>query len=336
MSKRANPVTIGLFVAGAFALLAGFLIFLGTGQFLEKRQRFILFFDESINGLTIGSTVKFKGVPIGQVVEILIRAENQPLSSSAIPVIIELDESRLERDLNIGLDISDEDAFAEQIANGLRGRLNTESLITGLLFIELDYIEDAPPPEIVQETFVYMEIPTVPSTTARLTQELNQGLARLGSIDFEGILTTTRELLDNLNRRLEELDVPRVVESFTGATDSVADFLESGRLETLAERLDATLGDISALTESLASEVDGLGGETVTTLNELSSVLARIDQTLERVNQLVDPDSRTVYEMEKLMLKISQAADATRALLEFIERNPRSLITGRSNENGNP
>lgn len=332
MSRKANPVTIGLFVSGAFALLTGLIVFFGTAQFYEKTEKFILFFDESVNGLSVGSAVKFKGVPIGQVTRILIRAENQPLSSSAIPVIVELDESRLERELNVGIDISDEAAFAEQINNGLRARLNTESLITGLLFIELDYVLDADKPVIVQETFVYKEIPTVPSTVQTLTQQMRQAIGVLSEADLAGTLETIQETIQLANTRLEELDVPRLVNSFSETSNTVRTFLESTDVSETLNKLDRALDQLNKTLLAVEDEAVVLKEDFSDTLESVGTLVDEASQLIHGLNQSYGNDSPVVYELETTLQNVSEAADAIRRLADFIERNPNAVLGGRSVE----
>lgn len=332
MSRRANPVTIGIFVSGAFALLAGLIVFFGTAQFYEKTEKFILFFDESVNGLSVGSAVKFKGVPIGRVTKILIRAENQPLSSSAIPVIIELDVSRLERDLNVGIDFSDEQEFADQIANGLRAKLNTESLITGLLFIEIDYVQNAGQPVIIQETLAFKEIPTVPSTVQELTQQVMETIAVLGEVDLEETILTVQKMIELARVRLEELDVPRMVDSFTGVTDSVERFLDSTDLSETITNLDKALVELTDVVNTIEDEAGTVRENLTSTLEDVSGFVGEATVTLEAFNQSFGEDSRVVYELQRTLQSISEAADSVRRLSDFLERNPNALVSGRAAE----
>jgi len=322
-------VTIGIFVSGAFVLLAGLILYLGTAQLYERTEKFILFFDESVNGLSVGSPVKFKGVPIGKVTRILIRVKNQPATSSAIPVIIELDQKRLYRDLNMGMKLSDEKAFSRQIANGLRAKLNTESFITGQLFIELDYIEGAPDPVIVQETLEYKEIPTVPSTAKSLTKQAMETIASLSRINFASIMNTLEETITLSKLRLEQMDVKRVVNSVTDAADAVNRLAESIEFSETQQKLNSTLDKTSSAMTSLEQESLRLGEDLSSTLERISAVFSEAEETLEAVNDSIGPDSRMLLELESTLHSLSRAADSLSNLADFIERNPNAVLRGR-------
>src|SRR5271157_688368 len=104
MAKRANPAFIGTFVIGAIALAVAAVALLGSHTLFRQTHQFVCFFDGNVNGLRVGAAVKFKGVEIGEVRQILLslNAASGPVnlgnsSVIKIPVIIELNEGRILR-----------------------------------------------------------------------------------------------------------------------------------------------------------------------------------------------------------------------------------------------
>src|SRR5712671_2745760 len=89
MSRRANPKVVGAFVLTAIALLVGAALVFGSFTFFETTRKFVVFFEGSVDGLTAGSAVLFRGVPLGRVVDVGIRYDPRD-SSFEIPVIIEI------------------------------------------------------------------------------------------------------------------------------------------------------------------------------------------------------------------------------------------------------
>jgi paraquat-inducible protein B len=82
MGKKVNPTVIGLFVVGAIALAVIGVIVFGSGQFFKHTQRFVMYFPGSVNGLSIGAPIKFKGVDIGTVSDIrLVLKREEPTAS---------------------------------------------------------------------------------------------------------------------------------------------------------------------------------------------------------------------------------------------------------------
>ena len=114
MSKQANTKLIGGFVVGAIGLtVAGILLF-GSGKFFSHEKPFVLFFNESVKGLSIGSPVDFKGVKVGEVTDIKIILDKKDLSLG-IPVFIKIDP----RKISYGASVND---MMKVVEEKLKGR----------------------------------------------------------------------------------------------------------------------------------------------------------------------------------------------------------------------
>ena len=153
MKKRsANPAAIGAFVLGALAIAVISVILFGSGRwFGGEKESFVCFFDDAVDGMQIGSKVKLKGVPIGEVKRILIRFDSSTDEATRsakprIPVIIEVDLERLSNDLGVNMDFRDDELYRSQVRDGLRASLGMGNLITGILQVNLDYEEEAEMP----------------------------------------------------------------------------------------------------------------------------------------------------------------------------------------------
>ena len=179
MSKKANPTTIGLFFTLGLALgVAGLVIFSSRSLF-HPQQKEILYFDASLKGLEPGAPVKFRGVTIGSVTEVLIR-HNQSSNDFSMPVVITLDKKVAQAKADELLEIGNQARLEHLIQQGLRGRLDAESLVTGVLYVALDIVPNAPPPLFHQLAPEYREIPTLPS-------EIRQLLANVAHLDLRGL-----------------------------------------------------------------------------------------------------------------------------------------------------
>ena len=146
MNKKISPTLIGAFVVGALALIVIAILVFGSGRLFRQTKDFVLYFDNSVNGLRIGAPVKFKGVEIGSVKDIRLQLEQGKLINK-IPVIIEID---LEKLTSRGATSADCDRWTAKpfskaiVDRGLRGQLEMESLVTGLLYIALDLFPGTP------------------------------------------------------------------------------------------------------------------------------------------------------------------------------------------------
>jgi len=161
MSRQANPVVIGGFVVGTLVLaVAGILVF-GSGRFFATIDRVVMYFPGDLQGLRVGATVDFQGVPIGTVT--VIKAVIDPESVEVqIPVIVDLHPDTVEfvRPRPQG-----EKAIQRLVERGVRAQLQLESLVTGQVFIQLDFHPEAPAAAFRIDPLTKLpEMPTVPAT----------------------------------------------------------------------------------------------------------------------------------------------------------------------------
>src|SRR6266496_1658534 len=144
MSKKANPTSIGLFFAVGVALAVAALLVFSSRSLFHARHRDILYFDAVLKGLSQGAPVKFRGVTIGSVVEVLIR-HNQSSNDFSMPVVITLDKKVAQAKSDQLLAIGSQGLLDDLIRRGFRGRLEAESLVTGVLYVGLEIVPDAQP-----------------------------------------------------------------------------------------------------------------------------------------------------------------------------------------------
>ncbi len=332
MSRKANPITIGIFVTGGLTLLAALLIFFGAMNFLRPHERVVMYFDESVNGLNVGSAVKFKGVPVGRVVSIQVRLPNQKFTSTAVPVVAEFDKERLASNHNVDLDFSDRRAFAEQVEAGLRAKLEMESFITGLLYIELGYqpqVEYA----LHQDGDGLMEIPTVRSQLEEVTEKVTQAITRIGSIDFESLSASVSELLELIAQRTEDFDAEAITASLSKAADSISKALESGEIESTLASTRASLEKLRELAAQLDESAQTLTPELTQTLAEAREALTALQEFTAGARGALAPESSLRRRLDTTLREISNTAIALGRLAEYLERNPEALLRGRANSN---
>jgi paraquat-inducible protein B len=146
MNKRISPAMIGAFVLGAVALIVIAILVFGSGRLFRQTRTFVLYFDNSVNGLRVGAPVKLKGVEIGSVKDIRLLV-GQGTAGDMIPVIIEIDLKKLTRRGAAAAAETTVDPEAMQkviVDRGLRGQLDMESLVTGLLYVAIDFFPGTP------------------------------------------------------------------------------------------------------------------------------------------------------------------------------------------------
>ena len=197
MNDRNQKLRIGMFVIGGVLLLLIMLFFFGMSDFFTHKVAVRTYFSESVQGLTVGSGVKYRGVPIGTVSKIAIR-----VSDKLVEVNMEI---QLDHFVNVeggrSRQLTEFDRFfRSELEQGMRCRLEYAG-ITGMRYIDFDYFatpgQELPePPAGTGPGVLY--IPAVPSSFRDILKALNTSLDRISRIRFE-------EISDGLERSLSEL-----------------------------------------------------------------------------------------------------------------------------------
>jgi paraquat-inducible protein B len=308
MGRRANPVIIGAFVLGAIALVVLALVMFGSGRFFRHTEDFVCNFRGSVNGLVKGAPVKFRGVQIGEVMAIRLALPTEQRDREPyIPVFIAIDPEEMAA-LGATETHYDETSLKVAIERGLRAQLQLQSIITGVLFVGLDVIPGSPV-ELLAPAGTAREIPTLPTQFERLQEKLQEIVDRLSRIDYEGFGRSMQQAVDGINRLVNSPDL-------------------NASLTTLREALEGARGLVAEARQRLgplATSVQGTGESAQVTLR-------RLDKTLDEIQGLIAPDAPLAWELTRTITDLGEAARAVRALADYLERNPRSILTGKTAE----
>src|SRR3954471_16580956 len=123
MKTKVSPAVVGVFVIGAFALLIIALLTFGGVNLFAKPQRFRVFFDESVQGLTLGSPVKLRGVPVGRVVDLNVNYDAAS-KKSTVAVLCEFNPGKLSNPKGGPIDVAARAELQKLVDAGLRAQLN--------------------------------------------------------------------------------------------------------------------------------------------------------------------------------------------------------------------
>ena len=206
MSKPAGKTLIGIFVLGAISLLVIAIVMLGSEKFFRNTIRAVCFFEGSVGGLSVGAPVVFNGVRIGSVTDIVLRYDTSDLKTT-IPVTIEIDPKLVE---TVGpLRRSFEEDLKPLIDQGLRARLELQSIVTGMLEVGLGYYPDTPV-RLVGNNQKYPEIPTIPS------QEI---MKRIEQLPLEEIAKNVAAAVEGINRLVNSPEITKTIQSVSLAAE---------------------------------------------------------------------------------------------------------------------
>ncbi len=353
MSKQANRAAIGAFVLGAVALvIVGILIF-GGGRFLTKQVKFIMYFEGSVTGLSLGAPVVFKGVNIGKVSDIALKYDEKQ-NTFRIPVTVEIEPDRMPGISNGGR-LTVVKTLQALVAKGLRAQLELQSLVTGQLMVELDFHPEETARLGGTETGC-PEIPTVPSYWEMVSRTLKkipfEELFTKLALALEGIERTVNqpeisESVRNLNKALTEIQqlvqkVDRHIEpiaaDMSGTLKDIRQLVGNSdqRLDALAADIGSTLKETRNLMTGLNSQVKVISSALENTSASASGVLAQAEGTFTAVRGMLEDNAQLPYQLTEALEEIANAARSLRALADYLEQYPDALIRGKSVSGGTP
>lgn len=337
MSKPVNKAFVGAFIVGAAGILLAAFISLGLGDMFHKTTRLVLYFSGSVSGLNEGSPVVFRGVPVGEVESIGIHW-NQESHNFRIPVVIRTKANAIL--VEKGSTAEDQKRLlAELIKKGLRGQLAMQSFVTGQLMVQLDFFPKTNP--ILYAHTEYPQIPTVPSQLEQLSDTLEdlpiQEIATEFLSAVQGFTTFIRapELLDTtrtLQATMEEYRIlgeqlnaklPTTLEHFDKTMVSFEKTSEETGKAMLAFR------EVSSTTGEAMDIFSAASKKTGVAMDMFTGASASTGEAMDQIAATFGDDSRTLVDMQEAMRELTNAARSIRVFLDYLERHPDSLLTGK-------
>lgn len=323
MGKRANPTMVGAFVLGALAIVVAVVIGLGSSHLFTRQHKFVMFFSSDVNGLSIGAPVKFRGVEVGSVTNILLSLGGlgaggiQQSAQIRIPVIIQLDSRKLFA-RGAELDLDDPKQISAAIQLGLRGELKTESMLTGLAYIDLDMHPDTPVKFYLGRNSPYPEIPTVPTPLEQAQTAIIRIMAALEKVDFEALTKSLTQTSTSINDLVKSHQVREAIAS----------------LDQAAVSLNGTAQSIKKTSDDLNKQVGPAAEDLRKTTASARAALQQAQETLVAVRSVLGPGSPVDYQLTETLEQTSDAARSLRQLTDYLQRNPSSVIRGRYEGDG--
>ena len=342
MAQRANYFKLGLFVIGAIVAGVTVLVVIGTGRWFTPRVTIETYFNESVQGLDIGSKMKYRGVVIGEVTRIGFTYNqyepDKPMGERKRYVLV---EAQLEPRLVGGKaasDIATPASSGLEVERGLRVRLAPQG-ITGTNYLEVDYVDPATPTLPIDWVPDHIYIPSAPSTVTTFVNAASDILDRLHRLDIEGTVANLNRLLTTTNDRIASLNLGDLQERTArtlGKIDTTLDQLQAKKLS------DEATGLISELRQTNADLRSTLGSPEFRRLPQDASNALEQMRTLvsdPRLGQSVAHLERTLGRLDRLfggreadlaatLTNLHQITDNLRDLTEDAKRYPANVLFG--------
>jgi paraquat-inducible protein B len=348
MSRQANPTLIGAFVLGALTLGSIAVLLLAGGHWFQERRQYVMFFEGAAQGLQIGSPVVFLGVKVGTVKRIQLGMDEKT-KRFLVPVTVEIEPQRVQPPSGEKVNLQDPKTIQRLVKQGLRARLKIQSLLTGQLYIDLDFYPDKPAHFFARDSSI-PEIPTIPTTVEELTGKLERfpmekflnDLAEIGEsiktilssepvknipLQLEATLAHLESLSAKVDRSGNELliDLQAGLTEMRKALEAVQTTMlkvdkATGRIGEAADRVGIAAGQIGSMAEA--------GSPMFTSITDTSNELSKTASVLQN---LAVENSPTVVRLNTALQEISRAARALRLLAETLEQQPEAILRGKQN-----
>lgn len=340
---------LGLFVLGAIALFIAIVLIVGSGGFFSgTRIRMETYFNESVQGLDIGSKVKYRGVTVGEVSLISFThtryERDKPATDRKQFVLVEAGLDPRLVGTSFGTSSDRSLLFAQQVERGLRVRLNPQG-ITGTSYLEIDFVDPAANrPLAIDWQPDHLYLPSAPSTVKQFVDAASDLLTEFRRLDvpnlglvFRETVASFNQLATTANSTLTKLQIERLSTDLSGLV---------AELRTTNQRLDQTIArlpierlgnDVAALIAELRTSnqqinrffsdaaLAKLPEQTATMLNTTSSAFERIRNFVDNpeLNRSVTQLQRSVGRLERLLVGREGDIATTLENLRLISENLR-------------
>ena len=318
-----------MFVLGALALGMIALLSFGGLSLFSRPQRFMVYFDESIHGLDLGSPVKLRGVRVGRVVDLEVHYDDVA-NKSIVVVTCELNRNVITDAAGGQLKITGPDDIRTMVDHGLRAQLGVLGLATGLLFVELDFVDPAQyPAPVLASQPKFVVVPSSLSAISEYQASLSEILSDLKKVDFAGISKEFKTLLVAAHQKVSSLDTKTLGDKVGRAADAVTAFVESPEAKQAFANLNEALIATRAAVARIDTQVGPVSDELKATLTAAQNAMKTLDAAAATTKQFVQQQGTVGDELTVALRQIAEAAGALENLANAIERNPSSLIVGK-------
>ncbi len=335
MSHKASPTLIGIFTLVGLLLGGAALLLFGAGKFFEKSSNIQLYFDQSANGLLVGSEVRFGGVLIGHVTSMKVLVDTKR-NRKIIPVVVQLstkDLADISSTSGEGIDLATEDGVRKAVAQGLCARMKQQSLLTGKLYIEFDiapaaefytYQPDVKPP--------YPIVPTMGTEMDELIAGVADGLKKFNSLDLGSAMKELHDVLDSTKAQIAALNVKEINDNLVGITTDVRALVGNKKLSKAIDSLDEALTGIDELTIKANKGFEPLLKDLEKVLQQANAGLAKIDEATNDIARVTNPRAPVLMRLQNALEEAERAAQSVKELANDMKQNPNSIILGKDHK----
>lgn len=307
MTRRANPFAVGVFVLGALVLAAGGVVVLTKSWLFGRSNEFVIYFSESVRGLTVGSPVAYLGVTVGEVTSVVAGFSLKQQHMIAVPVTIRINPDAV---LIMDRDGATEGQILQRMIDaGLRAQLQLQSIVTAQLYIALDYAPGQPAVFRHENRNELREIPSIPGPLTNIQRSIDE--LALATPDLLAEVKQITQAVAEILAGDSADDLRRVLRSAANLAEKLGD--PAGPLIPVLERLPDTQAQLASTLEEARTLM-------VTAKSLTDDVKAKLDTHDEQVGDLLVQLTRTAVSAQR-------AADQASTLIAQNRDGIRMLTT---------
>lgn len=298
MTRQVSSRALGLFVTLGIVIAIAVIIWIGASKYFEKGDRYVTYFDESVQGLQRDSAVKYRGVDVGRIEDIRVAPDNR-----LIEVVMKI---------NLKEDVEKNSVAYLRVAG-----------ITGIVFIELDRKDPESPDLSPKLDFAspYPIIPSRPSQIRQIFSGIDEIIEKIKQLDLEDIarsIKATGKAAENLFGGPQMTKTLQNLESISTSIDLTAARIEkmtaSGKLEGILDDTRTTLAEARSLISTTRDEIKAL----------------KLAETAEKTNRVVDNLSRTsrstARDIQIMSDNLKRTSETLERFVDRLESNPSDLL----------
>ena len=303
MGQKPNYFKIGLFVILGTLVFAVAIIIFGAGKFFQKKYILETYFDQSVQGLSVGSAVSFQGVQVGNVSEIGFVFQDYNTDYQYVLVRAEIYPNKGAHKGKYQLftdDYDRESGLKEMVKKGLRLQLASQG-ITGVAFLNAVYLDpEAYPPLNIDWTPDYPYIPSAPGTITQITQTIEKLTKTIETINFKKITDDVEQLVETLNLAVQQADIPQL----------------SKDMQSLMQTLDKTVNNTDKLLQSK---------DIKETLANIAQTTLEVKRTLKRTDRILQ---NREHNIEAILQNVERVSEDVRQFMVTVRRYPSWVLFG--------
>lgn len=333
MREQKKHYRLGLFVIGSLALCTLLLIGLGAGKWFTPTVKLETYFDESVQGIDVGSKIRYRGVAVGEVSEVSFsytRYEHDKPAGQRRQYVMIIADIRPTLFGSQSTAFPDQAMLDREAQRGLRIKLTPQG-ITGASYLEIDFVdpaENTPLPIDWEPEDLYL--PSARSTVKQFVSGAQDLMTRLQRIDFEGTLAKLGLLMETSEKKISALPLERIganLDRFSGelarsgiASEAAALLAEARESNRQLHKLVADPALASAPADLAAS---ARRARELLENPELAQSLNRLNHALGRVDRLLAGRDR---EIATLVDNLNAISANLKVLSESAAQHPAGLL----------